>query len=308
VVGSSGATNIGTGSLSSVVAMLLSAGKTLARLADVKTKVGGVDVAVEHDENDTEARLSKNIKDAIEDCLGVGVDDIATFAQAPSNGVEEPETDKPDTTEVEGLLGCTAKSICMAASVNEDLVDDKEEGGAANGEESPLVSGLYKSTNETSDNHDLVGKHGSKNGGGGHASSEHEVEQEERSGDDPVNVTGVKDLTSAGGVNLRAVRADKLGLDGGLSKIGAHGKVGDARRTGDGCSNVVEEALGLGLAESQAHEGKRRNTHNGANGKEPVRAMVSDLKVGALAHDRVDEDSVVGHFATQRRAWVAAKV
>lgn len=67
---------------SSVCSSLLATRKTcFGNILDVKTKSGQVDVTMAPEKESTESRLSQDVKDAIEDCLGVGRDDIATLRE-----------------------------------------------------------------------------------------------------------------------------------------------------------------------------------------------------------------------------------
>lgn len=76
----------------------------------------------------------------------------------------------------------------MGASLKDEHVANPQESNASEGEVTPLVLRPDKSTNESSDNHDLVDENGPKDGGPWHASGEEEVKKEERSGDSPDTV------------------------------------------------------------------------------------------------------------------------
>lgn len=53
--------------------------------------VGRVDVAVTPNEKSTEARLSDEVEDAVEDSLRVGRDDVTALAKTPGNRVQNPQ-------------------------------------------------------------------------------------------------------------------------------------------------------------------------------------------------------------------------
>ena len=59
-------------------------------VVDVDAKLLRSDVTVAPDEESTEAGLGDEVKDGVEDGLGVGRDDVATLAETPGNGVEDP--------------------------------------------------------------------------------------------------------------------------------------------------------------------------------------------------------------------------
>lgn len=54
-------------------------------VAYVKTQSAGIDVTVTPDEESSKDRLGQDIEDTVEYSLGVGRDDVSTFAEAPSD-------------------------------------------------------------------------------------------------------------------------------------------------------------------------------------------------------------------------------
>ena len=98
---------------------------------DVHANVGRVDVTVAPDEESTEAGLGDEVKDGVEDGLGVGRDDVATLAKTPGDGVQDPEEGGERAADGEALadLGTVARSV--AAGLEDELIDDVEEGDAA---------------------------------------------------------------------------------------------------------------------------------------------------------------------------------
>ena len=78
------------------------------------------------------------------------------------------------------------------------MVEDVEEGCAAEGEVAPLVARLHEGTDEAGDDHDPVGEADEEDGGPGHAGCEEEVQEEEGRRDEPVDVSDVEDFTELG--------------------------------------------------------------------------------------------------------------
>ena len=90
-----------------------------------------VDVAVTPDEESTKTGLSNEVKDTVEDSLRVGRNDVATLAETPGNGVQDPEQCGQGTAVGEALADFGAIASSVAAGFPDELVDDIEEGDAA---------------------------------------------------------------------------------------------------------------------------------------------------------------------------------
>merc|ERR1712137_287546 len=99
---------------------------------DVHANVGRIDVAVAPDEESTEAGLGDEVKDGVEDGLGVGRDDIATLAETPGNGVQDPQESSQGTAVQEALGDLRAVAGGVAAGLPDELVDNVEKRNAAN--------------------------------------------------------------------------------------------------------------------------------------------------------------------------------
>ncbi len=78
---------------------LLSVDWSVVIIADVKAKNCRVDVAVTPEEKGSEDWLGENVKNAVEDCLRIGRNNVSTLTQAPSDGVQEPQENGPSPTD-----------------------------------------------------------------------------------------------------------------------------------------------------------------------------------------------------------------
>jgi hypothetical protein len=80
----------------------------------VEADLNWVDVAVAEEENGTKDWLGKEVEDTVEDGFRVWRNDIAALAEAPSDRVDEPEEDGPETAGEIGCVDCSANmsSIC----------------------------------------------------------------------------------------------------------------------------------------------------------------------------------------------------
>lgn len=195
-------------------------GVLLVVVVDVEAKTSRVDVTVTEDQKSTEDRLGKQIENAVEYGLSVGRDDVATLAKTPCNGVESPEEGGEGTAVKKDSGNIGTESAGVATGLPDEHVKDVEQSGAAECEVAKLVRASDKSTNETGNNHDLVDENDKKNGRPRHTSGQEEIHEQEGSGDEPINVTDVEDLTVAASNNR--VASDELDVDRSPAKIGAH--------------------------------------------------------------------------------------
>jgi hypothetical protein len=91
----------------------------------------GVDVTVAPDEEGAEDGLGDEVEDTVEDGFRVGRDDVATLAETPGDGVQDPEEGCQGATVGEALADFGAVAGGVAASFPDELVEDVEEGNAA---------------------------------------------------------------------------------------------------------------------------------------------------------------------------------
>lgn len=245
---------------------------------DGHANVGRVDVAVAPDEESTEAGLGDEVKDGVEDGLGIGRNDVATLAETPGNWVQDPQECSQGTTVQEALGDLRAVASGVAAGLPDKLVDNVEKRNAANDKVRPLVPADNESTNQTGDNHDLVNEYGPEDRGPRHASSEEKVEQQKRSRNEPIDVADVEDL-AVFATNHRVV-ALKLDLYRCETQVGAHGEVGNACYEHNTRSDVVEQTVLALLAEGKTNESEPSEAHGRTDGEVQVRATGCDGNVG----------------------------
>lgn len=137
----------------------------------------------------TPDRLGDHIEDGKEEDLFVRVELGGTLAKSESNGVEGPDDNesKRDLVVETADLGAAEESGGSARS--DELEENPSQGDAREGEETPLAGlGRVNTSNDTSDNHDLVGKDEDDDLSNGQASKESKVEKKERGGQSPVEV------------------------------------------------------------------------------------------------------------------------
>lgn len=251
VVGVSGLGSSGSGStVASAVGVLLAVVQgaalvCLANIANVKTESGWVDVSVAPEEKGTKDGLRENVKDTIEDGFGVRGNHISTLGQAPRDWVQEPQRDGPYTTDKVGLRHFGSQRFGVRPPFKDHRPGNEEEGRSSKDEKSPFVAGSDQGTNQAGNNHYLIEENSIENGRGWQTTGEEKVEKQQRSGEDPVNVSHVEDLSHSP-ANPR-VASFEFHLDGRPSQIGAHAEVGDSSNESDSCSNVVKEPLSLRL-------------------------------------------------------------
>lgn len=205
----------GTGSVGGRVGTVLlvqEAGRSTVRvLARGETETGVVELGDGHDVDEAVDGLGEEIEDTVEDHLRGGGDDVSSIGDTPGDRVEEPEGREDDGRGHVGLVEVRAEASGRGATGTEEDDPDTDEGGATEGEESPLVDGGNESTDETSDDlsnekryqrqssvviessrkayHDDVEEDEDEDLRERKSGSEGELEKEERSGDGPINVS-----------------------------------------------------------------------------------------------------------------------
>lgn len=266
--------------------LVLNRGVLLVVIVDVETKASGVDATVTPDEKSTEDRLGDQVEDTVEDGLGVGRDNVATLTDTPGNGVKDPEKSGERTAHGEAAADVLAEDVGVTATLPDKDPDDVEESDAAEDEVSPLVGAANKGTNETSNNHDFVNEDDEEKSGPRHGSGQHQVEEKQRGGDEPIDVADIEDLT-VDTANLSHARSLEFNIDRGPAEVGSHGEVGNSGDHSDGSSDVVKNTVlaRLGHAETQEDEG--RGGHDSAHSPVPIGTADGDGDVRGLAIDHV---------------------
>lgn len=138
-------------------------------------------------------------------------------------------------------------------AIEGELVNNDQVGNASHGVPAPLgrlVDG--ESSEETGEDHDDISNDGDKDAGTIQTGQEAEVEQKERGGETPVNITGPVDLTVDDVVGVWEVLLGVLDGDLVLANTitDSHGIVGEGCEGGDEGSQDVEQSflLWIGLA------------------------------------------------------------
>lgn len=129
-------------------------------LANVKTQPARIDVAVAPDHNGAECYLGEDVEHTVENTFRIGVNDVATFREAPRNWVEEPQETRESTAHEEDAANILALDECVTSSFPKELVKDEKKCGTPESIVTPLVSGPGQGTDETADNHNHVDEDG----------------------------------------------------------------------------------------------------------------------------------------------------
>jgi hypothetical protein len=237
-------------------------------ILDGKTKTSRVNVPVSPDKESTEDWLGQEVEDAVEDGLRIWRNDVAALGNTPCNGVQDPQECSQGSAHEECTLDIATEVPGVRARLPDQLVDDVDESKVAESEVSPLVLGGDECANKTGDNHDLIDDDGPQDARPWHSSGEHEVGQEQRGGDDPVDVANIVDRTVVS--TNHWVVALELYFDGSETEVGAHGEVGNGGNEDDSSCEVVENAVATLLAHTQTDENEARDGHGRANGKVQV--------------------------------------
>jgi hypothetical protein len=152
--------------------------------------------SVSKEEPETEDWLGKDIKDGVADDLRINRHVTGSISNTPDNWVQGPEDNGEESNAGEELGGGTILGVNGLAAWDDKLVKDDKHGSTSHGVVSPFLSiGLTESSKETEENHKDISNNGNEDVGTGHSSEESEIEEEERSGYTPVNVTSPEDLS-----------------------------------------------------------------------------------------------------------------
>jgi len=252
---------------------------------DVKAKTSRVNVLVAPQEESAENRLGQEVKYTVEYGLTVGRDDVSALGDTPSNWVQEPEEGSQTSAHEEAPLNIAAELPGVQSGFPSKVVDDVEERSTAKGKVCPLVAVADEGTNKSSDDHDLINANDEKYSRPGHARGQQQIEQQERSCDEPVNVSSIED-GAVGSTNF-GVASEELDSDGGESQVGTHGEVCNGGNKDYTSSQVVENTIATLFALAEDNEDNSREGHGRADGEVEVRSTGGDGYVSRPAIDSI---------------------
>lgn len=141
--------------------------------------------------------LGKDVKDGVCDDLLVDRGLASTVRHTPDDWVDGPDEESEATDGGEEAANLAALGEGSLATVVDELEDDDQVCNACNGVPSPLLWCALSSvcSKETSEDHDKVSNDQDQDVSTVQASEEGEIEQEERSGEGPIDVSAVEDLS-----------------------------------------------------------------------------------------------------------------
>lgn len=140
----------------------------------------------------------------------------------------------------------------MDARLPDELVDDVHEREATEDKVTPLVVRNDECSHQAGDYHNFIYNDSPEDGWPWHSSGEQEIEKQERSGDEPINVSDVVDGSVSSSYNW--VAALVLDANGSETKVGAHGEVRNSSDEDYSSSDVVEDAITTVLAHAESNE------------------------------------------------------
>ncbi|KAI6765677.1 hypothetical protein HG530_006747 [Fusarium avenaceum] len=251
----------------------------LINIPNTESKTGRVNVAMTPKKQGTKHGLGKDVQNAVEDGFRVGRNKIASLADTPGNGVENPENSCQRATCEECSANIRSNVVCVDSSLPSKLEDD--------------------CANKTSNNHDPVNKNNPENSGPRHASGEEEIHEEKGSGDEPIDVSHVKDLT----VDTRnaMVAALVLNSNGRPSQVGSHGEYANIIATNAPKKAWNKNLLRNNLAASNAN---RNTCARMCAGTGEVEVLV----LGVLSSRAESEDIHDGMAQTQNGTLVKVEL
>lgn len=163
--------------------------------------------------------------------------------------VDSPDDEGEATNGSEEVANLATLGGGGVAAVDNELPDDNEVGNAGNGVPAPLLGGLLRAERgeKAGEDHDDVGDNGDQDVGTGKTSQQGEVEEQERSGDGPVNVASPVNLAVdvvLSGRNVLVVLL-LLGVVPANAVAAGHGEVGKGSERDDEGGEDVVKTLGL---------------------------------------------------------------
>jgi len=187
------------------------------------------------------------------------------MGDGPDNGVSSPE-DKGvshDGSVELGNLGTLCS--CESAAAGDKLPDDYDIGNAGKCVPSPdLEAGVTESSEQTGQDHDDVGGDGGEDASTVETREKAEVEDEQRSGQSPVDIASIVDWAvdvTEGVGNVMVVVLANPGMVPGDAAVGGHGEVRESSDDGDQRCDVVVESLGSRDSPRQDDEEQGGNDH-----------------------------------------------
>ncbi len=101
-------------------------------------QTSGIDLTMEPQQESAEDELGEDVQNPIEDRLGIGCDDIATFRESPADWIQEPQEDQVRTKGAVGFGDIWAESGRVLASGHQNDIGDPKQASKSKGEVAPL--------------------------------------------------------------------------------------------------------------------------------------------------------------------------
>lgn len=194
--------------------------------------------------------------------------------------VDGPDDKSETSNGSKELADLAALGHSVGAAVNGEHPDDNEVGNAGNGVPAPLLRSALATEGgeETGQNHDNIGNDGQKDVTAAETGKQSQVEEEERSGQAPVDVTGPVNLAVdvVGGVRDVAVRVSDGGAVVADAVASGHGEVGQRSKGDNESGDDVVETLGDGSSPREADKDNHGEEHQNEDGPQSAGAGLSD--------------------------------
>ncbi len=101
-------------------------------------QTSGIDLTMEPQQESAVDELGEDVQNPIEDRLGIGCDDIATFRESPADWIQEPQEDQVRTKGAVGFGDIWAESGRVLASGHQNDIGDPKQASESKGEVAPL--------------------------------------------------------------------------------------------------------------------------------------------------------------------------
>lgn len=239
-------------------------------------------LAVCEQEPETEDRLGKNVQDSIGNDLRIDSENTSFISKSPNDWVKSPDNDGEATNRSEELCGSITLAHGCTTTRDDELVEDEKICNYCHCKVSPFLAlASAEGSEETKQNHDDICDDGNKDGRSIHASQKCEIEEKERSGESPINVSSPKDLAEDmldRGGDVIVCLPDNDVCERGATTSG-HGEVGDRCKGGNQCGDDMEDTLLDGDSPRHGNEGDGGQQHNHEDNPESQMARMCDFLI-----------------------------
>lgn len=221
-------------------------------------------VGVRNDEDDTEAEFGGDIQNTVNDSLSIDRQDTSSLTQTEDDGVGGPQKNGKDHQGVVSLVDLVALKTSGSSTVNDESVENVEEestGDSVKDESVPLS--FNERREQSSQDHTLISDTDEDDRSPRKTSEESEIEEEERGGDGPVDVSSIVNFPQDDMFVITRMRKDR---NESLTHSSSHDQVRNHSSSQDDRGEVVEQSKvgsdSFGSENGEDHSASKQSKHD----------------------------------------------